>query len=581
MTHRKDTTMNDHHPASQEAVIVVGAGPVGCTTALLLADFGIPVTLLERHAQPHPLPRAVHLDDEVARILDRIGVSEGFLARSRPGSGLRLLDARHRVMAEFRRDHEPGLHGFPQANMFHQPDLEELLLARVAQQPLVDFRRGAEVCGLEGTASPLTEGPVRVRALVAEEPQTFTGTVVLGCDGASSTIRELTGISMQDLRFTERWLVVDIRAEGGLDTWDGVEQVCDPARPATFMQVADDRYRWEFQLRDGEDGARLTTPQALSGLLRPWTGRGDLAGLQIVRTATYTFRARLASSFQAGRVFLLGDAAHLTPPFIGQGLAAGLRDADNLTWKLAHVLTGRAGAELLATYDTERRPHAKAMIKKAVRVGWAMTGGQDRAAAVRRIALAAAVRSEHVRQAMASTATPRLKTGALRRPPRRLLPSRIPSALRPGGLIPNPLVSAGDSTPARLDAILAGRTAVLTARTPDPALTGFCRRRGLVLVRISSTPGVRAPEGPGTREDAWWTDVRLADDGPTGGLQALTADPALTVIIRPDRVVAAAEPFGRLPRLPWHIAATAARGYPATAHPHAHTDPAGPLSATP
>ena len=418
--------MNDQQPAAREPVIVVGAGPVGCTAALLLADSGIPVTLLERHAQPHPLPRAVHLDDEVARILGRIGVSEGFLARSRPGSGLRLLDARHRVMAEFSRDHEAGAHGFPQANMFHQPDLEELLLARVEAHPLIDFRRGAEVCGLEGTAGPLTAAPVRVHALVAEKPQTFTGTAVLGCDGANSTIRELAGIPMEDLGFTERWLVVDIRAEGGLDTWDGVEQVCDPARAATFMQVTGDRYRWEFQLRDGEDEACLTTPRALGELLRPWTGRGDLAGLEITRSASYTFRARLAARLQDGRVFLLGDAAHLTPPFIGQGLAAGLRDADNLAWKLAHVLTGRAGAGLLASYDTERRPHARAMVKKAVRVGWAMTGGQDRAAAVRRIALAAAVRSEHVRQAMASTATPRLKAGALHPAPR-LLPSGIPA----------------------------------------------------------------------------------------------------------------------------------------------------------
>ena len=134
--------MNGQNPAAQEPVIVVGAGPAGCTAALLLADSGIPVTLLERYPQPHPLPRAVHLDDEVARTLDRIGVAEGFLARSRPGSGLRLLDARHRVMAEFRRDQQPGQHGFPQANMFHQPDLEELLLARVGQHPLISLRRG-------------------------------------------------------------------------------------------------------------------------------------------------------------------------------------------------------------------------------------------------------------------------------------------------------------------------------------------------------------------------------------------------------------------------------------------------------
>ena len=412
--------MNDHYPLAQEPVIVVGAGPAGCTAALLLADYEIPVTLLERHTQPHPLPRAVHLDDEVARILDRIGVSEGFLARSRPGSGLRLLDSGHRVMAEFRREHQPGVHGFPQANMFHQPDLEELLLARVEAHPLIDFRRGAEVTGLDGADDPLTAALVRVHARIAGDPHTFTGRVVLGCDSAGSTIRKLTGITMQDLGFTERWLVVDIQVRTGLDTWDGVEQVCCPIRAATFMQVTGDRYRWEFRLRDGEDEAGLITPPALGQLLRPWTGRDDLAGLEIIRTATYTFRARLASRFAAGRVFLLGDAAHLTPPFIGQGLAAGLRDADNLAWKLAHVLTGRAGPDLLASYETERRPHARALIKKAVRVGWAMTGGQDRAAAIRRIALAAAVRSERMCQAMGSTATPRLKAGALQRPPRHL-----------------------------------------------------------------------------------------------------------------------------------------------------------------
>jgi 3-(3-hydroxy-phenyl)propionate hydroxylase len=569
--------MNDQQPAIRGPVIVVGAGPVGCAAALLLADYGIPVTLLERHARPHPLPRAVHLDDEVARILDRIGVSEDFLARSRPGSGLRLLDARHRVMAEFGRDQEAAAHGFPQANMFHQPDLEELLFSRVGEHPLIDFRRGAEVCGLEGTASPLNAPPVRVRVLVEEKPQTFTGAVVLGCDGANSTIRELAGIPMEDLGFTERWLVVDIRAEGGLNTWDGVEQICDPARAATFMQVTGDRYRWEFRLLDGEDEACLTTPAALGELLRPWTGRGDLAGLEIVRSASYTFRARLAARFQDGRVFLLGDAAHLTPPFIGQGLAAGLRDADNLTWKLAHVFTGRAWPGLLATYDAERRPHARAMVKKAVRVGWAMTGGQDRAAAVRRIALAAAVRSEHVCQAMASTATPRLKAGALQPAPR-LRPSGIPAALRPGGLIPNSLVSVGDGPPVRLDAVLAGRAAVLTARRPDPALTAFCRRHGLVLVRIISPTGTHGSAGPGGRQDAEWIDARLADNTPSTGLQVLTANPGLTVIVRPDRAIAATGTRSRLPHLPWNIPAAAASGHAAATHPSSATaDPAGPL----
>ncbi len=532
-----------NRPANTDGVIVVGAGPVGCTAALLLADRGIPVTVLERRTRSHPLPRAVHLDDEVTRTLHRVGVSEAFLANSRPGSGLRLLDAQHRILAEFRRETHPGINGFPAANMFHQPDLDALLFDRVAEHALIDFKRGVDVHAIEGVRQPLTAAPIAVLARRPddESTQTFTGRLVLGCDGANSTIRQLVGVATQDLGFTERWLVVDIRADHDLATWDGVEQVCNPARAATFMRVSGDRYRWEFQLHDGEDEADLTHTLALGHLLEPWTRRRDLHGLDVVRSAVYTFRARLATRFQVGRAFLLGDAAHLTPPFIGQGLASGLRDADNLAWKIAHVLTGHATPDLLATYETERRPHAKALIRKAVLVGWAMTGGQDRAAIVRRIALALAVRSPCVRNLIGSTATPRLKTGALQRTP---MLARPPRSLRIGGLFPNPLLSTASGKQVRLDDILQGQPALLTARRPEPALLDLCDQQRLTPIRVTESD---------TQPDRQWVEVKLIHNGHTTGLQALVDDPTLTVVVRPDGVIASVATRSRLPKLPCHI----------------------------
>jgi 3-(3-hydroxy-phenyl)propionate hydroxylase len=281
------------------------------------------------------------------------------------------------------------------------------------------------------------------------------------------------------------------------------------------MQVTGDRYRWEFQLRDGEDEDDLITEHALGALLRPWTQRDDLAGMQITRSASYTFRARLASAFRRGRVFLLGDAAHLTPPFIGQGLAAGLRDADNLSWKVAHVLTGRAGAGLLDSYQAERRPHARAMVKKAVMIGWAMTGGQDRAAAVRRVALAAAVRVAPLREANASTATPPLKAGALQHRAGRPGTRRV----RTGSLIPNPLVRLTGANPVRLDAVLGRQTAVLTAREPDQVLADFCERYGVSLLRVH--------------------------------LGSVPDDNSAPVLAVPIRVVASAAPTSAWPRAIW------------------------------
>lgn len=507
--------------ASRIPVVIIGAGPVGVTAALLLARHGVRSIVLERHRGVYPLPRAVVVDDEIRRILQSVGVHEEFAAIARPARGLRLLDARRRVIAEFPRSAH-GHHGFPQTSMFDQPELERLLRQALARRPECELRGGVEAVSvtqdIEGPNG--STGPVRVafRRDGSDEVEHIWADAVLGCDGAGSLTRDAIGAVWEDLHFEESWRVIDVRTSRRVRTWEGAEQICCPTRPATFMRIGEDRYRWEFRLPGHEP---LDGPEGLDRLrelVAPWVDlpadASSCDDFEVIRQAQYTFRARLADRWHQGRVFLLGDAAHLTPPFIGQGLCAGLRDAHNLTWKLARVLQHGADDALLDTYQSERKPHARHLIRVAVTVGWAMTGGQDRAAAIRRAVVGTACRIPGVAAAVGRDLSPALTAGPLvrRRP-------RLVGRVLAGTSCPQPWVIT-DGRRMRLDDVLGEDFAVLTTVAPTPHVTAVATALGARVIRVDE----------------------LDDDGTLAAW--LSRGRSDAVLLRPDRVVMDTVPAG-------------------------------------
>jgi 3-(3-hydroxy-phenyl)propionate hydroxylase len=447
-----------NHPVGSRRVpvVIVGAGPTGVTAATLLAQYGIDCLILDRWTNVYQQPRAVHLDDEIYRIIARLGIADEFAAISRPALGLRLLDPAMGVLAEFQRDNGDSVHGFPQANMFDQPELEALLRANLKRHPCAQLIGDVEVTDIAERADG-TVGLTFVNRSDASE-HIVEADYVLGCDGANSIARARIGSAMRDLKFDQRWLVVDVATVADLNQWDGVHQVCDAGRAGTYMRIGATRYRWEFRLLDGETADDFGTVEALKPLIAPWTSGVDDDDLELIRVTEYTFKAQIADHWRRGNVFLLGDAAHLTPPFIGQGMGAGLRDAMNLAWKLAGVVGGDLPAAVLDSYEQERKPHARAMIRLALVVGWAMTAGGRFGNLMRRLVVTRAQLIPGLRSKILDSRTPALHRSAVSHR------SRGPRQLA-GTLCPNPVLSDGR----RLDSVLGNGFALITTRAPNTA----------------------------------------------------------------------------------------------------------------
>lgn len=349
---------------SHADVAIVGYGPVGATLANLLGSHGISTLVLEREAHAYALPRAVHFDDEVMRVFQTIGLADRIAPLVRVSPGMRFVDSHGQLLLDWSRPVSVGPQGWFHSYRFHQPDLERVLREGAARWPSVTVRNRCEAFAVNQDEDAAL---VFFEDLSTGRLECCRAKYVIGCDGARSLIRRLIGSGMEDLGFHERWLVIDVLLKGEEpDLGDHSIQFCDPQRPATYVRGTGNRRRWEITVHPSEDAAEMSAPHKVWELLSKWV-TPEQADLE--RAAVYTFHSVIAESWRSGRMLIAGDSAHQTPPFLGQGMCAGIRDVGNLAWKLIAVLEKRAEDSLLDTYQSERIPHVRAYIELAVRLG--------------------------------------------------------------------------------------------------------------------------------------------------------------------------------------------------------------------
>lgn len=342
-------------------VTIVGAGPVGLMLANLLCVYGIPVVLIERNLDTVKAPRAVSIDDESLRSLQVAGLADRMRGICAMDYGSIYLGADRRPFASV--SPSTAEYGHPRRSAFAQPELEALLASSLRRYPHLSVRFGHEVVGLEQDGNGVVLDVVGADGVRYQHHSRF----VAACDGGRSPIRHMLDIGMKGYTYEEKWLIIDLK--GTRDNYRQTRVYCDPRRPGINLPGPNGTRRFEFMLLEGETDEQVTAPEFISKLLRD---HGPDDGIEIVRKQVYTFHARMVTDWKKGSVFLLGDAAHLTPPFAGQGLNSGMRDASNLAWKLAAVVRGQIADSVLDSYGQERAEHAWQLIEMAIKLGGIM-----------------------------------------------------------------------------------------------------------------------------------------------------------------------------------------------------------------
>ncbi|MBV9456081.1 MAG: bifunctional 3-(3-hydroxy-phenyl)propionate/3-hydroxycinnamic acid hydroxylase [Bradyrhizobium sp.] len=362
--------------AANYDVAIVGLGPVGAIFANLLARYGLKIAVVERAAAIYDKPRAITLDHEALRVFQAIGLADYMDATIAPHNGSHYLGVDGDLIKIFDPMPPPYPLGWIPNATFVQPDAESALREKLSEYGDVDiclaasgvsFAQDEETVSLSVWSQTRGEFTIRARYLV-------------GCDGANSFVRKQLGVGLEDLAFDEWWMVVDTLTSEPNKRPAKSFQYCWPSRPGTFVPGPGRLRRWEIKLLPGEDPEITGAADNVLQLLKGFTDTSDLT---IWRSAVYRFHALLGRSWRDRRVFLMGDAVHQTPPFLGQGLCAGVRDAANLAWKLAFVLRGHADESLLDSYETERKPHVRAVVDSAKEFG-TIIGELDPGAAAKR-----------------------------------------------------------------------------------------------------------------------------------------------------------------------------------------------------
>jgi 3-(3-hydroxy-phenyl)propionate hydroxylase len=505
-------------------VAIVGGGPNGIALANLLGAYGVQVVVIEREREILEYPRAVGMDDEALRLFQTVSLAEPLLADMIPNVPLRMFRADGRCFADIRASTREF--GWWRRNIFMQQIAEKTLRRGLERYPGVELRLGEEVTGLAQDEGGVT---LQVRDAAGQTYSLRCGYCV-AADGGRSPMREMLGVKLLGKTHSIKWLVVDVR-NAPLDA-PYTALNCDPRRPNVCIYLPYGYRRWEFMVFPDEDEQAVAAPESVRQLLAPYVK--DPHAVEIVRARTYTHHSRVADRFVVGRVALIGDAAHLSPPWIGQGLNAGLRDVGNLAWKLAGIVCGQLQPSVLASYHHERHRHAKAMIDLADVFG-AMLMPTSRVKAWLRDRFFTAVRllpgvKNYVLQ-MRFKPMPKYEEGIV---------VRTPGTPMVGRMLIQPDVEDAAGARCKLDDVLGPWFAVIGWQI-DPqdglgdADRAFWHALGARFVRIDrarggSAPGVRVTSAHGT------TCVEDVDNQFSDWMQA---HPGHVIVLRPDRYIAA------------------------------------------